>query len=368
MKEQIANRARSESSSGPSASPLLQRKCDCGQHTIGGSTCANCSKQNNSFHRLAAHESRDASAMAPPRTAHATARPSPQPFDATARAFKGPRFGHDFSHIRAHADVRASESAWALNAPAHTEGLNVILGGRRRAAGETPGRNDSNDQRPGRGIEDPIHQPLLDTFRQQQGQPPGGVDEEGHQVGPSDAEIKYRIQPIAVLNGPFHAPIDDPTEVGMEIQITVQSSSGNNADMANVMDSEKVSLSFDHTGTLAGVPPIPSTQSGFMSAVGIPNDRHGLPRAQVTAHATRHPGNGTFSKHQLDVYTDVRRGVVNPIAIPNSGYRITRTLTTGPGTQIMFRVDKTPEACTVDGFSTTAGPSPAQHDEVIVRP
>ncbi|MFN2624141.1 MAG: hypothetical protein ABR611_14990 [Chthoniobacterales bacterium] len=209
---------------------------------------------------------------------------------------------------------------------------------------------------------------MIDTIRQQQGQPSGGVDEQGNQVGPTDAEIKYRPQPIALLNGPFHAPVDEPDEVGMEIQIRVQMSGGNDAVRAAVEDSEKVGLSFNHSGSLVPVAPIASTQSGFMSAANIPNDRHVLPRRQVIAFVDAHPGNGSFAKHQLDIYNHARYAIFNPIAIPNSGYKITRTITSGPGTRIGLRVDKTPEACTVDNFSTTAGPSPAQDDEVIVRP
>lgn len=224
------------------------------------------------------------------------------------------------------------------------------------------------DQRFGRGIEDPLHQPMLDEFRRQQGQPPGGIDEQGFQVGPSDAEIKYRPQPIAVLNGPFHAPIDEPATVGMEIAITVQMSGGDAAELASVQDSEQVGDSFDHTGSFAGMAPRGTTQSGFMSARNIPNDRHGSSRAFMIDRADNFGGGGSYAKHQLDIYTHARRGVVSPIVIPNSGYRVTRTIIADAGGRLRFRVDKVPEACTVNGFTTTAGPSPAQHDEVVLRP
>jgi hypothetical protein len=39
--------------------------------------------------------------------------------------------------------------------------------------------------------DDWIHKPLIDDFRRRQGLPPGGRDEQGNAVGPSDAEIKY---------------------------------------------------------------------------------------------------------------------------------------------------------------------------------
>jgi hypothetical protein len=42
-------------------------------------------------------------------------------------AFMESRFGHDFSHVRVHADPRAAASARALNADAYTAGAHVIF-------------------------------------------------------------------------------------------------------------------------------------------------------------------------------------------------------------------------------------------------
>ena len=39
--------------------------------------------------------------------------------------------------------------------------------------------------------DDPIHAPLVESYRREHGLPPGGKDEFGNPVGPSDAEIKY---------------------------------------------------------------------------------------------------------------------------------------------------------------------------------
>ena len=221
------------------------------------------------------------------------------------------------------------------------------------------------DSRPGES-QDRVHQSMLDQFRRQQGLPQGGVDNTGTQVGPSDGQIKYRPQPIGLLNGPFHAPIDDPDEVGMEIAITVQSS-GVPADMASVLDTEQVSLSFDHTGSFVGTPPIASRQSDFMPGVNIPNDRHGASRAGMIAQADNHGGAGSFSKYQLDIYKHPHYAIINPLVIPNSGYRITRSIIADTGTKLRFRVEKRPEACTVNGFTTEAGPSTMQTNEVVLR-
>ena len=174
--------------------------------------------------------------------------------------------------------------------------------------------------------------------------------------------------PINVRNGPFHAPIDEPARAGMEIAITISSSTGVDADMATILDSEQVSLSFNHTGSFAGLPPFPSNNSGFMPGFPIPNDRHTSSRSMIIDRADNHGGNGGFNRHQLDIFMAPACGVPAPQAIPDSGYLIKRIITVGPGTQISFRVEKSPAACSVNGFSTTAGPSPTQGDDVIVRP
>ncbi len=173
--------------------------------------------------------------------------------------------------------------------------------------------------------------------------------------------------PVAVRNGPFHAPIDTAAAVGMEIAITLTSSTGVDADMASVEDSEQVGLSFNHTGSFTGLPPLPSNQSGFMPGHPIPNDRHTLTRSLIVDRADHHGGNGSFEKQQLDIFKAPACGVTTPQAIPKSGYIIKRIITTGPGTKITFRTEKRAAACTVNGFSTGAGPSGTQADDVIVR-
>ena len=51
-----------------------------------------------------------------------------QPFNAPARAFFEPRFGHDFSRVRVHSDSKAAESAEAINAQAYTIGKDIVFG------------------------------------------------------------------------------------------------------------------------------------------------------------------------------------------------------------------------------------------------
>ena len=51
-----------------------------------------------------------------------------QPLSESARAFFEPRFGHDFSQVRTHTDVRAAETARALHARAFTIGTDIAFG------------------------------------------------------------------------------------------------------------------------------------------------------------------------------------------------------------------------------------------------
>jgi len=62
-----------------------------------------------------------------PPVVHEVLRSPGQPIDAATRAFFEPRFGHDFSHVRVHADAKAAESARAVNAVAYTVGRDVVF-------------------------------------------------------------------------------------------------------------------------------------------------------------------------------------------------------------------------------------------------
>src|SRR5947209_2458285 len=50
------------------------------------------------------------------------------PLDAETRAFMEPRFGHDFSKVRVHANDHADRSVHAVNALAYTVGGHVVFG------------------------------------------------------------------------------------------------------------------------------------------------------------------------------------------------------------------------------------------------
>ncbi len=63
-----------------------------------------------------------------PSIVHAALRSPGQPLDAGTRTYMEPRFGHDFSQVRVHADTKAAASARAVNALAYTVGSDIVFG------------------------------------------------------------------------------------------------------------------------------------------------------------------------------------------------------------------------------------------------
>jgi Domain of unknown function (DUF4157) len=113
---------------------LLQSKCACGGTPGVDGECAEC--RNTRLQRSALHYAKPETV---PPTVHETLSTPGQPLDEETRAFMEPRFGHDFSQVRVHADARAAESARALNARAYTVGRDVVFGEGAYAPSATPG-------------------------------------------------------------------------------------------------------------------------------------------------------------------------------------------------------------------------------------
>ena len=65
--------------------------------------------------------------MAPPSVQEVLRSPG-RPLEPATRRFMEPRFGHDFSKVRVHADARAAASAQAVQAQAFTLGQEVVFG------------------------------------------------------------------------------------------------------------------------------------------------------------------------------------------------------------------------------------------------
>lgn len=105
----------------PAPFGTLQRKCACGGSASSGGECEGCKKKK--LQRSAAGSGPE---TAPP-IVHDVLRSPGQRLDAATRSFFEPRFGHDFSKVRIHADARANESAASVNALAYTVGPQIVF-------------------------------------------------------------------------------------------------------------------------------------------------------------------------------------------------------------------------------------------------
>jgi hypothetical protein len=120
----------------PVTTGLLQRKCACGNHTPAGGKCEECAKKKQVLQRKATEQSE---ATEVPTIVHDVLSSPGQPLDPATRAFMEPRFGHDFSRVRVHANAKAAESAKSVNAQAYTVGRNVVFGTGQYAPGTSEG-------------------------------------------------------------------------------------------------------------------------------------------------------------------------------------------------------------------------------------
>lgn len=111
---------------------MLQRKCN---------ACEQEEKEKPP--KLARAESHDASAFdgakAPPIVQEVLRSPG-RALESSTRAFFEPRFGHDFSAVRVHADARAASSALQIQARAYTVGSQIAFGPGQYSANREDGR------------------------------------------------------------------------------------------------------------------------------------------------------------------------------------------------------------------------------------
>jgi hypothetical protein len=115
---------------------ILQRKCACG----GSATeCESCKEkqEQGTLQRRATGVS--AAGEAPP-IVHQVLRSPGQPLEPGARRFFEPRFGHDFSQVRIHADETAAKSARAVDALAYAVKHHVVFGTGQYAPGSSAGQ------------------------------------------------------------------------------------------------------------------------------------------------------------------------------------------------------------------------------------
>lgn len=114
---------------------MLQRKCACGGSPGVSGECQDC--QDNRMQR----KSKTANSVAAvPGKVSATLRAPGQPLHSDTREYMESRFGHDFSHVRVHADSGAAASAHSVDALAYTVGHDVVFAAGQYAPDTSAGR------------------------------------------------------------------------------------------------------------------------------------------------------------------------------------------------------------------------------------
>jgi hypothetical protein len=169
MSRQIASQTHQQKPTAtPFASGFLQRKCACGNHTVGGAACNECSKKKRlglqtklkvnepwdiyeqEADRIAdqvmAMPANSKVSRVPPSIQRHTGEPAGQrdtvptsvdqalaspgrPLELSLRQDMEQRFGCDFSRVRVHTGATSAQSAGDLNARAYTVGHDVVFGG-----------------------------------------------------------------------------------------------------------------------------------------------------------------------------------------------------------------------------------------------
>lgn len=187
---------------------------------------------------------------------------------------------------------------------------------------------------------------------------------DGNIVGESDG-FSVCSHPVCVENGLQHETIDldhedsDNSMVGLKVWMHFPADSGVDDDLSAVCEKEIVAVANDSTGALTNAPP--SYNSGWQSVPEVEPDRHRL-RADLMNMINQrqlHGSEGGWSNDQLDIFYCHRCGMSDgtPAVIPNSGYRVTRVISTAPDNRLQLALRKYPQACTIMGFETAAGPS-----------
>jgi hypothetical protein len=94
----------------------------------------------SALRRLSRNSGDSAERMAVPPSVHEEIRSAGQPLDSTIRTFTEPRFGRDFSNVRAHIGDNAAETATAINARAYTYGQDIVFNDGEYSPGSSEGR------------------------------------------------------------------------------------------------------------------------------------------------------------------------------------------------------------------------------------
>jgi len=102
--------------------------------------CAECEEEDKQKLQMKPAAASQSQTVSAPPIVHDVLRSPGQPLEKAARASLEPRFGHDFSQLRIHADAKAAESARAVAAQAYTVGGDIVFGAGRYTPGTESGR------------------------------------------------------------------------------------------------------------------------------------------------------------------------------------------------------------------------------------
>lgn len=177
---------------------------------------------------------------------------------------------------------------------------------------------------------------------------------------PEKAEVKCTASATGVSLGES-GPFNDGTQYGLRTPITVRGK-----ELADVLDSELVGTSIDHTGSMTKRPSAKSRNSEFMAADKIPDDHHGSGIADHLSYFDKHGGDGSYDRLQMDLYKIPKCHIDTPQDMPNSGYRIKRQVKK-EGKKVVGIVTKTAEAVTIDGHKSSAGLTAKKEAKVTLR-
>lgn len=107
----------------------LEREADlAADRVMRGAPAFGHSQSGAATPRLQAKAGAQAGGIAAPASVKDALRSPGAPLDSGTRAFMEPRFGHDFSTVRVHADDGAAKAADAIGARAFTSGPNLVFG------------------------------------------------------------------------------------------------------------------------------------------------------------------------------------------------------------------------------------------------
>jgi hypothetical protein len=139
--EQVMRMSEPEPVAGSKAAPAIQRLCPQCDDELHRQTVPEEEEEEEEEIVQAKESAGQTPEVTPGVEAQVQAiRGGGDPLPASARAFFEPRFGHDFSQVRVHADGRAAAAARAVNALAYTIGHDVVFGAGQYAPDAAVGR------------------------------------------------------------------------------------------------------------------------------------------------------------------------------------------------------------------------------------